>query len=94
MGHAWVAQSIKHPNLSFLQGIHIETFEMWGEYVVGPEVAALRRADGATPLFEDMDAEFAVRSQWWDNIRETGCTLNHAMLMSMGANPQKTPSGL
>ena len=96
MGLAWKALGLEYPNLAVLRDLNTESFIAYGRYVVGPAVALLKRADGLMLTFNTdvLDAEWEVRKNWWVQIKDTQCTLNTAILNSIGVNTKKERSPL
>ncbi len=95
MGLAWSGLAMIHPEIHMLEDLRMESFERFGAYALGPRAGGALRADGGRPHFSTtMAAEFKVRCAWFDSVEVTGCSLNTAILNSIGANPTSTPSGL
>ena len=92
MEMAWVAQSIKHQQLTFLKDLRVETYEAYGEYVCGDKVATMQRDDGQYPAWDNvMEADLATRNDWWEDVIVRKLSLNYAILKSIGENETSEP---
>jgi len=96
MGLGWKALATEYPHLEVLKDLNTESFIAFGRFVVGPAVALLKRADGLMLNFDPdvLESEFSVRKHWWVEIKDTKCTLNTAILNSIGVNTKKERSTL
>ena len=95
MGLGWLGLAELHQEIPSLQGLYLETYTSFSSYVLGPKVAGLLRGKNSKDKWQWLlDTEHEVRNSWFEMVEATGCTLNKAILDSIGANPTKQRSGI
>ena len=95
MGFGWVGVALYKPTIAVLEGLTLETFSQYAEFVMGPSAGGVTREDGTQiPWPEVMTVDQEVRSWWWDTVERQKVTLNTAILDSIGVNASGTPCGI
>lgn len=94
MAISWFSASLQFGRVAYLQGLRVESFDLFADYVLGEHAGGAVNKQGARPAWEDiLKTEQAVRSQWWDLV-EGGKTLNEAILETIGEGDMRQASGL
>ena len=95
MGLGWMAMFLTYPHLEIIKGVRVEDFEAFGSYATGKKIAGLQKKDGTMlPLADAMEAEYEVRFQCWEVALDKPCTIQAALMDSIGHNLDRKRSGL